>query len=155
MGGVSMEGGDENPVAINVTAMVDVIFCLCVFYMCSFKFKQVEGRFDSWLPKGKGVGGTGSSDEPIQEIRVALFWDEVENKTVRKFQTRVITTDDELQQLMKDQHDDNIRLGRTDVPAIVDADAKVPWGEVITVVNLAKRDGIENIEFALGLPPTK
>jgi len=126
-----------------------------VFYMCSFKFKQVEGKFDSWLPKGKGTGGAGSTDEPIQEIRVALFWDEVENKTVRKFQTRVIATDEELQQLMKDQHEDNLRLGRLDVPAIVDADAKVPWSEVITVVNLAKRDGIENIECPLGLPPTK
>jgi biopolymer transport protein ExbD len=32
----------DNPVAINVTAMVDVIFCLCLFFMFSFKFKQFE-----------------------------------------------------------------------------------------------------------------
>ena len=49
-------GGEqgENPVAINVVPMVDVISCLCVFFMCSFKFKQLEGKFDSWLPRGRG-----------------------------------------------------------------------------------------------------
>ena len=42
-------GGDQadNPVAINVVPMVDVIFCLCVFFMCSFKFKQLEGNWRS------------------------------------------------------------------------------------------------------------
>ena len=47
---------DDNPVAINVVPMVDVIFCLCVFFMCSFKFKAIEGKFDSWLPRDKGLG---------------------------------------------------------------------------------------------------
>ena len=45
---------NDNPVAINVVPMVDVIFCLCVFFMCSMKFKEMEGKFDSWLPKDKG-----------------------------------------------------------------------------------------------------
>ena len=42
-----MAGGGEaedNPVNINVVPMVDVIFCLCVFFMCSFKIKQLEGE---------------------------------------------------------------------------------------------------------------
>jgi len=62
---------NENPVAINVVPMVDVIFCLCVFFMCSFKFKQIEGKFDSWLPKDKGLGAM-SADQVITEIRVAI-----------------------------------------------------------------------------------
>ena len=37
----------ENPVAVNVVPLVDIIFCLCVFFMCSFKFKQIEGKFTS------------------------------------------------------------------------------------------------------------
>ena len=52
-----MAGGgnqDENPVAINVVAMVDIIFCLCLFFMCSLKFKPLDAKFDSWLPKDKG-----------------------------------------------------------------------------------------------------
>jgi len=54
MAGASIGDNEENPVAINVTAMVDVIFCLCVFFMCSLHFRQAEGKFETWLPKGKG-----------------------------------------------------------------------------------------------------
>ena len=47
--------GEDNPVALNVAPMVDIIFCLCIFFMCSFHFKQLEGKFESWLPKGHGT----------------------------------------------------------------------------------------------------
>ena len=154
MGGVSVGESDENPVPINVTAMVDIIFCLCVFYMCSFKFKQLEGKFDSWLPKDKGTGGVGDAKEQIQEIRVAMYWDEAGSKTIRRFFNRTIENDEELQQVIHDQHADNLRLGRTDVPVIIDAEDKVPMGQVVNVINLAKREGIANIEFALGKPFT-
>jgi biopolymer transport protein ExbD len=47
---------NENPVAINVVPMVDVIFCLCVCFMCSFKFKQIEGKFDRGCPRTRASG---------------------------------------------------------------------------------------------------
>ena len=47
MAGVSVGESEENPVAINVTPLVDIIFCLCVFFMISFKFKQLEGKLGS------------------------------------------------------------------------------------------------------------
>ena len=53
-----MAGGgnqEDNPVAINVVAMVDIIFCLCLFFMCSLKFKPLDAKFDSYLPKEVGV----------------------------------------------------------------------------------------------------
>ena len=151
-----MAGGgsdEDNPVGINVVAMVDVIFCLCLFYMCSFKFKQLEGKFDSWLPLDKGTAGVASTQALIQEIRVAMYWNPDLKVTVRKFLTRTVENDEELQGLIHDQHADNLRLGREDVPVIVDAEAKVPWHEVITVINLAKREKVQKIEFALGMPP--
>jgi len=144
---------EDNPVAINVVAMVDVIFCLCLFYMCSFKFKQLEGKFDAWLPLDKGSSGVMQGNEPIQEIRVALFWNETTQATVRKFTVHTIENDAELQTLIHNQHADNMSLGRTDVPVIIDAEAKVPWHEVINVINMAKREKIAKIEFALGMPP--
>jgi len=144
---------EDNPVAINVVAMVDVIFCLCLFYMCSFKFKQLEGKFDSWLPLDKGDSGVMKGNEPIQEIRVALFWNETTQSTVRKFLIHTIENDAELQTLIHNQHADNLSVGRSDVPVIIDAEAKVPWYEVINVINMAKKEKISKIEFALGLPP--
>ena len=72
----------DNPVAINVTAMVDVIFCLCLFFMCSFQFKQLEGKIESWLPKDRGLNNT--ADTPVlvrEEIRIHMSWDQAASAT--------------------------------------------------------------------------
>jgi len=152
MAGSSM-GEDENPVAINVTPLVDVIFCLCVFFMISFKFKQLEGKFDSWLPKGKGAAGSVQIEGILDEVRVAMFWDEVNQRTVRQLGTRRVDSDEELSDLIKEGHDAWVRMNKPDTPVTIDAEARVPWNDVITVMNLCKKNRIDKIEFALGAPP--
>jgi biopolymer transport protein ExbD len=134
-------------VPLNVVPMVDVIFCLCVFFMCSFEFKQVEGAFDSWLPKNKGCGTLSAS---VHEIRVALSWDQEEQRVRRQFGQRVVEDDDELERLIQGARDDGTAQDKPDVPLIIDGDPRVPWRDVIEVVNLAKALEIENVEFALG-----
>jgi biopolymer transport protein ExbD len=153
MAGVSVGEDQENPVAINVTALVDIIFCLCVFFMISFKFKQIEGKFDTWLPKNKGSEGVASGAEIIKEIRIAMFWDPNEERTVRQLGNRKVENDEELQILIKEAHEDFIRQNLPDIPVTIDADPRVPWDDVMTVVNLCKRNQIDNIEFAMGAPP--
>jgi len=140
-------GSEDNPVPINVVPMVDVIFCLCVFFMCSFQFKQVEGAFDAWLPKGKGPGPTWTEPE---EIRVALWWDPIEQCAVRQFGQRLVENDEELAQLIRGALSDWIERDLPDVPLVLDCDARVPWQSAIDVVNLSKALGIDRIEFALG-----
>jgi biopolymer transport protein ExbD len=141
---------DENPVAINVVPMVDVIFCLCVFFMCSFKFKQLEGKFDSWLPKDKGLGDISQLKDVIEEVRIALFWDPKTETVTRQLGTRRVKDDDELQGLIRTAHSDWERLGKANTPVTVDAAGEVPWNEVVKVINLCKREKIDNIEFAFG-----
>ena len=144
---------NDNPVAINVVPMVDVIFCLCVFFMCSFKFKQIEGKFDSWLPRDKGAEGM-PLNSVIEEVRVALFWDDAKQVTTRKIGTKYVPEDDRLQQMLKESKDDFERLHTgKEASLTIDADSKVPWNAVITVMNLAKRVKLEKIEFAFGAPP--
>ena len=138
---------NDNPVSIQVVPMVDIIFCLCVFFMCSMKFKQLEGKFDSWLPKNKGNSGVAAE---ILETRIALFWDADKQKTRRQFGHRVVETDAELESLIKSAHDDFVLKNKPDAPVIIDGDARVPWKDVIDVVNIAKKLQIDNIEFALG-----
>ena len=139
---------DENPVGMNVVAMVDIIFCLCVFFMCSFRFKQLEGKFDSWLPKGKGSSGAMSAT-PV-EIRIAMYWDQTSQKTTRRYGHRDVENDDELAALIKGAHEDFKRMNKPEVPVIIDGDARIPWNEVINVINICKTLNIDKIEFALG-----
>jgi biopolymer transport protein ExbD len=149
MAGVSVGEAPDNPVAINITAMVDIIFCLCVFFMCSLHFKQLEGKFDTWLAKDKGSQGM-PVGTIIQEIRVALFWNEQTGEVTRKIGTRVVPEDDRLQELLAESFADFKRLNKPDMSLTIDADPKVPWQEVVNVINLGKRVGIEKVEFAFG-----
>jgi biopolymer transport protein ExbD len=153
MAGVSVGESEENPVAINVTPLVDIIFCLCVFFMISFKFKQLEGKFDSWLPKGKGSTGSITSEDILDEVRVAMIWDEDSQRTIRQMRQRIVESDEELATLIKEAHDDWVRMNKPDIPVTIDAEARVPWEEVIKVMNICKRNRIDKIEFALGAPP--
>jgi biopolymer transport protein ExbD len=154
MAGASVGDDSENPVGINVTPLVDIIFCLCVFFMISFKFKQLEGKFDSWLPKGKGSQGM-PLNSVIQEVRVALFWDDDAKKTIRKIGTRNVPDDAELEQLIRTAHEGFKRLDKPDVPLTIDGDLRVPWEDVITVMNLSKRAGMTQIEFAYNVPTAR
>ena len=154
MGGASVGDNEENPVAINVTAMVDVIFCLCVFFMCSLHFRQAEGKFETWLPKGKGVDGP-LAIGPVPEMRIALLWDAATMDTVRQFGQRTIQSDAELESLIKESHDDLLRLQQTGVPLTIDADSRVPWHDVVDVINIGKRQDVDRIEFAMGAAPPR
>ena len=148
-----MAGGGEaedNPLPINVVPMVDVIFCLCVFFMCSFKFRETEGKFDSWLPKDKGLGDVSQLKDVIEEVRIALFWDEKSQTVTRQLGSRKVKDDDDLQSLIRQAHDDYKKAGKPDTPVTVDAAGPVPWKEVVNVINLCKREQIDKIEFAFG-----
>jgi biopolymer transport protein ExbD len=151
MASVSVGESPDNPVAINVTAMVDVIFCLCVFFMCSLHFRQLEGKFDTWLPKS----GLGPGLAPVTEMRVAMFWDGIGQQTVRQFGQRTIQSDEELETLIRQSHDDLLRLGLPDAPLTIDADVRVPWHDVVDVMNIGKHQDVGRIEFALGAAPQK
>src|SRR5579885_1861041 len=67
-----MAGGasEDDAVSLNVTPLIDIIFCLCIFFICSFHFKQLQGKLDSWLPKDKGNQGGGPTTATMDEIRI-------------------------------------------------------------------------------------
>ena len=155
MTGVTVADEADNPIAINVTPLVDVIFCLCVFFMISFKFKQLEGRFDAWLPQTTGLQPTsGKIIDLIPEVRVALFWDDTTRHTVRKLGNRLVAGNEELGLLLQETHDACVRLDKPNMPVTIDAEARVPWSDVVEVMSLCKKSHLDRIEFALA-PPAK
>ena len=137
----------DNPVGINVVPMVDVIFCLCLFFMCSLKFKQLEGKIETWLPKDRGVETTPPPKLVLEEIRVFMRWQD--NRTVIKVGNRAPANSDiELMQTINQISNDYKKLGKTEFPVLIDALFDVPWKDVIHVLDLCKKDKLERIEFA-------
>lgn len=149
MGGSQNIGeASDNPVEINVTAMVDVIFCLCIFFMCSFHFKQLEGRVDAWLPQEKGNQLKGPPPPVVlEEIRVFMRWSP-DGGTLRKVGSTVVTADDDLMGAIDVRRGDYERAGKTTFPVIIDATPDVPWADVVHVVDLCKGKKYSSIEFA-------
>ena len=143
-------GGEDNPVSINVTAMVDVIFCLCLFFMCSLHFKQLEGKIETWLPKDRGVNTTQVKDPILEEIRVFMRWNQATQATDRKVGSNAVGSDDALMKVINDMAAAYKKTGKHDFPVLIDALGDVPWKDVIHVMDLCKsqREPIERIEFA-------
>ncbi len=50
---------------IEMTSMIDVTFLLLIFFMCTIKFKILEGKLQTYLPKDVGVNTTPAS--PMME----------------------------------------------------------------------------------------
>ena len=147
-GGGNIGEESDNPVEINVTAMVDVIFCLCIFFMCSFHFKQLEGRIDAWLPQDKG-GRPGLPKEVIlEEIRVFMRWDAAAGQTLRKVTNTAVSSDEQLMEEIRARKANYVKLGKSIFPVIIDATQDVPWQDVIRVLDLCKKDNLSSIEFA-------
>jgi len=42
-------------VKAEMTPMIDVTFLLLIFFLCSIKFKVLEGKLQTYLPKDRGV----------------------------------------------------------------------------------------------------
>ena len=148
MGGSQNIGEEsDNPVEINVTAMVDVIFCLCIFFMCSFHFKQLEGKIDAWMPKGHGPEPGIPPDVVLEEIRVFMRWDAEHATTIRKVARTAVSTDQGLIDAILARKSDYEKAGKSIFPVIIDATPDVPWSDVVHVVDLCKSQKLSNIEF--------
>jgi biopolymer transport protein ExbD len=143
----STQADDENPVPVNATALIDVIFCLVIFFMCTFHFKQLDGRMKSWLPKDKGMHGGPAAPVILDDIRVVLERD-AHGGIVTLLGAREVANGNELAELLAETRDDFLKLGRADVPVTIDASSAVPWRSVVDVVDVCKGLEFARIEFA-------
>ena len=55
---------------MEMTPMIDVTFLLLIFFMCTLRFKTLEGKLSAYLPKD--VGPNPESVEPIQQVEILL-----------------------------------------------------------------------------------
>jgi biopolymer transport protein ExbD len=59
--------------ALNMTPMIDIVFQLILFFMFNMKFKALDHRIDSAIPKDRGIQATAQFVEPIPAVKIALF----------------------------------------------------------------------------------
>ncbi len=122
------------PVGIDLTAMVDVVFLLIIFFMVSTTFISLETGLPVDLPQAQTAEVT-PSDLPTVTVtpdeRVFVGGSQVEPEALAGI----------LQQLIAD-------TAQTTV--VLRADASVPHGFVVQVMDLIKQSGAQRIAIATG-----
>ncbi|MDP6764374.1 MAG: biopolymer transporter ExbD [Planctomycetota bacterium] len=66
----AVQGFSEESCDLPMTPMIDVTFLLLIFFMCTLKFKTLEGKLAAYLPKDVGVNQTDA--EPIEKVEITI-----------------------------------------------------------------------------------
>ena len=64
---------ESDDTEMNMTPMIDIVFQLIIFFLLSLKFKAVDKRIDSALPKDRGIQATQQIVDELPMITVKLF----------------------------------------------------------------------------------
>ena len=54
---MSVDFPEPEETEMNMTPMIDIVFQLIIFFLLSLKFKTIDRRIDSQLPKDRGPPG--------------------------------------------------------------------------------------------------
>ena len=155
---------------MEMTPMIDVTFLLLIFFLCTIKFKLLEGKLAAYLPKDVGVNS--SPAEPKEKVEIVIHVDEAGNRVFA-------AGDDKGQPWASDPSLDNQRryelIGRrvhytlgprktTDLkeltkwlkdffrkdeeaPCTIDCRPGSVYGDMVPVLDAAIDAGFENITF--------
>ena len=135
--------GVEQP---NMTPMIDVVFNLLIFFLCTGNFMQPEGLLPSRLPKHHGV--TSGDELPTSPIRIILrqYGAGEQDYTIRIAQRARQPSDfGELSEMLEALRESP--AFSSDSQVIVVADGNVRWDHLVNGFNAALVARFKNISF--------
>ena len=144
--------------SLKMTAMIDVVFLLLIFFIVGTKFRVPEGELDAYLPdEGAPVKPT-ERKIPVDEIRVLLRISAAgaSNPAVppavfldgKRLGAGMTTgsmrwLSDELTKLAKDD-----QAVREEVPVIIEAEPRLAYRWVIQALNICRKARFKKVHFA-------
>ncbi len=64
---------DVDETEMNMTPMIDIVFQLIIFFLLSLKFKTVDRRIESALPKDRGLQAKQTTLDEFLKVKVKVF----------------------------------------------------------------------------------
>lgn len=143
---------DRRELSIEMTPMIDVVFQLLIFFICTASFEQLEELLPTNLLT-QGSENLPTEKEPeidphepvVVKLRVAdgrVVWEISGNQLTSLAQVR-----DTLNAL------GSVTEFKEQLPIILDSDGEVPLGDVIDVYDLCRFIGFDKIQFAAKVAP--
>jgi biopolymer transport protein ExbD len=131
-----------------MTPMIDVVFLLLIFFLCTASFQIREQILPSSLRIARGTGDR-QAELPdqlvdLEQVVVKIYWDDARPRwEVNRLPKASLA---EVADVLA-----AAAAVRIDVPVIVDPAAGVPLGHVIEVYDLSRSLGFAKIQFAASL----
>ncbi len=124
----------RSPVRIELTALVDVVLLLLIFFMVSARFTP-DIAFELALPS---AGAASEVESGTAEIRIAVDADD------RYFLLGEVATFAQLAARLSETEED--------VAVVLEADKAASHGAVVRILDAAKAAGLDSVRIAAQLP---
>ena len=142
----------KREVKMEFTPMIDVVFLLLIFFMCTLKFKTLENKLATYLPTDKGLNTHFEELEPVEKIRVKLSLQGercicyINGKSVGVMPDAARPAYEKIAALKRASEKS---------PGEIDPDPKVPHKFVVSIVDECLRANLTEITFTGALPDLK
>lgn len=142
----------KREVKMEFTPMIDVVFLLLIFFMCTLKFKTLENKLATYLPTDKGLNTHFEELEPVEKIRVKLSMSG--QRTICYINGKSVG---EMPGAVKLAYEKIAALKRASEksPGEIDPDPKVAHKHVVAIVDECMRANLTEITFTGALPDLK
>ena len=64
---------ESDDTELNMTPMIDIVFQLIIFFLLSLKFKTIDRRIESMLPKDRGLAPTPTFPPDFLKVKIKVF----------------------------------------------------------------------------------
>ncbi len=140
---------DRRRLDVKMTPMIDVVFLLLIFFVCTASFQTIEEYLPTNLSMAKGSG------TPLEPLNPVI--EELEPIIVR-----VIWNDDRVHWRVGEgdyQRLEDVRAAlkllaeiQSQLPVILDIDDEVPVGDVVQIHDICRLTGFTRVQFAVSAP---
>jgi biopolymer transport protein ExbD len=140
----------ETPLKLEMTAMIDIVFNLLIFFLCS-PFKIPEGQLDAFLPRGTGPPKQSTVEKVIVVLRDTggdIPFVFVGRNRLRSDANAEPVFDD-LALALIERKEKAAEMSDEKLPVEIDSDMGVKYRYVVGVLNACTKARIEDIRFTL------
>ena len=137
----------NNPPAIraNMTPMIDVVFLLLIFFICTASFQIVEenlpGQVQLEVPAGTNQKETETEAADIEPVILKIGWQQ--NQPIWDIGGLRCVDFQSLQEKLA-----AVAAVDSDVPVILVIEPEVPLGYAIDAYDLSRKTGFSEVQFA-------
>lgn len=121
---------------LNITSMIDVIFLLLIFFMCTTSFSTPEFLLPSQMPGQLSPQQPMPTFEPIQ-----ILFKSGENEILIYCDMQTCQNFDQLKEMLQQ------RKALGDIPVVISGDNDIPFGYMARALDLSYNSGFDKVGY--------